>query len=162
MKLRLAAPGDNEAIRGIYNREVLGSTVVLDLVERSEIEQRRWLEEHSGPYPAVVAVDDDETVAGFGSVGPYRPKPAYATTVEDSVYVDPRFRGRGVGRVLLADLVARCQSHGFHSVIGRVVGRNEASVALHRSCGFELIGIEREVGRKFGRWLDVTVMQRLL
>lgn len=162
MLVRLATPADNEAIRTIYNREVVGSTVVFDLVERTEGEQRRWLEEHSGPYPAVVAVAEDGRVAGFGSVSPYRPKPAYATTVEDSVYIHADFRGQGVGRAVLADLLARCSAHGFHCVVGRIVGDNEASIALHRACGFELIGVEREVGRKFGHWLDVVAMQKLL
>jgi L-amino acid N-acyltransferase YncA len=159
--VRLARPEDNEAIRAIYNREVVGSTVVFDLVERTPAEQGRWLEEHSGPYPAVVAVTAQGEVAGFGSLSPYRPKPAYATTVEDSIYVRADYRGQGVGRAVLAEVVRLAKVHGFHAVIGRIVGDNQASIALHRVCGFELIGVEREVGRKFGQWLDVVAMQLL-
>jgi L-amino acid N-acyltransferase len=162
VQVRLAGPDDNDAIRALYNQEVLSSTVVFDLVARTPAEQRRWLEEHSGPYPAVVAVTGDGTVAGFGSLSPYRPKPAYATTVEDSVYVDPAHQGRGVGRALLAELVRLAGAHGFHAVIGRIVGDNETSIALHRGCGFFLVGVEKEVGRKFGTWLDVVIMQCLV
>jgi len=162
MQVRLATPTDNEAIRAIYNREVVGSTVVFDLVPRTPAEQRRWLEEHSGPYPAVVAEADGGAVAGFASLSPYRPKPAYATTVEDSVYVEPSHQGRGVGKALLTELVRLASAHGFHAVVGRIVGDNEVSIGLHRACGFELVGVEKEVGRKFGIWLDVVVMERLV
>jgi L-amino acid N-acyltransferase len=159
--VRLATLDDAEAVRTIYNREVTGSTVTFDLVPRSLDDQRAWLAAHAGAHPAVVAVSG-EAVIGFGSLSPYRDRPAYATTVEDSVYVDRDLRGRGVGRLLLAELVRLAGLHGFHSVMGRIVGGHDASIALHRSCGFELVGVEREVGRKFGRWLDVVVMQRLL
>jgi phosphinothricin acetyltransferase len=101
-------------------------------------------------------------VRGFGSLSPYRPRPAYRTTVEDSVYVDDAARGQGVGRGLLLELVRLAGVHGFHAVIARIVGGHEASIGLHKACGFEVIGVEREVGRKFGRWLDVVLMQRLV
>jgi L-amino acid N-acyltransferase len=162
MLVRLARPSDAEAIRTIYNREVTGTTVTFDMVARTQAEQLAWLEEHGGAHPAVVAVDDNGRVAGFGSLSPYRPRPAYRTTVEDSVYVDGTVRGRGVGRMVLDELVVLAERHGFHAVIARIVGGHEASIALHRACGFDLVGVEREVGRKFGRWLDVVVMQRLV
>jgi L-amino acid N-acyltransferase YncA len=162
VKCRLADLDDAEAIRTIYNREVLGSTVTFDLVPRSLQDQQAWLDDHSGAHPAVVAVDDHGNVCGFGSLSPYRPRPAYRTTVEDSVYVDPDFQGQGVGRALLEELVRRAASHGFHAVIGRIVGGHQASIGLHRACGFEQIGVEREVGRKFGKWLDVVLMQLLV
>jgi len=162
MRTRLATDEDAEALRTIYNREVVGTTVTFDMVPRTLADQLRWLAEHSGAHPALVAVDEDDRVAGFGSLSPYRSRPAYATTVEDSVYVEESFRSRGVGRLLLANLVEVAGIHGFHAVMARIVGSHEVSIALHRSCGFELVGIEREVGRKFGRWLDVAVMQRLL
>ncbi len=161
MELRRACEDDAEAIRRIYNVEVLGSTVTFDLVPRTEDEQRTWMQNHSGAYPAVVAVERDE-VLGFASLSPYRPRPAYATTVEDSVYVAATSRGQGVGKALVTEIVRLAGSHGFHCVVARIVGHHEVSIALHRSCGFELVGIEREVGRKFGRWLDVAVMQQLL
>jgi len=161
MHVRLAEPDDAEATRTIYNLEVTESTVTFDLVPRSLAEQQAWLAKHAGVYPAVVAVDGGSVVA-FGSLAPYRSRPAYATTVEDSVYVRRDQRGRGFGRAVLAELLRLGTGHGFHAVMGRIVGGHRASIALHTALGFELVGVEREVGRKFGRWLDVVVMQRLL
>jgi L-amino acid N-acyltransferase YncA len=161
MEVRRAEPGDAEAIRAIYNAEVTGSTVTFDMVPRTPSEQLEWLAGHRGAHPAVVAVEGSE-VAGFGSLSPFRDRPAYATSVEDSVYVADHWRGRGVGRLLLAELMRLASDHGFHTVIARISGDNDASIALHRGEGFSLVGVEREVGRKFGRWIDVTVMQRML
>jgi phosphinothricin acetyltransferase len=160
--IRLVEPRDAEAIRAIYNREVERSTVTFDLVPRTLEEQVEWIRHHSGGHPAVVAVDESGTVVGFGSLSPYRDRPAYQPTVEDSVYVDPACQGRGVGRQLLERIVELATAHGFHSIIARVVGGHEVSIALHARCGFEVVGTEREVGRKLGRWLDVVLMQRLL
>ena len=162
IEVRLATRDDAEAIRAIYNREVTGSTVTFDLVPRSLADQLAWLDAHAGAHPAVVAVDDAGEVAGFGSLSSYRSRPAYSTTVEDSVYVRPDQQGKGVGRLVLAELVRLAEVHGFHAVMARIVGGHEASIALHTGCGFELVGVEREVGRKFGKWLDVALMQRLV
>jgi len=162
MSVRLAAPPDSEAIRTIYNAEVVGSTVTFDLVPRAEADQERWMAEHAGAYPVIVAVGPSDVVVGFASLSPYRSRPAYSTTVEDSVYVRADQRGRGVGYLLLGSVIELATSGGFHTVMARIVGTHDASIALHRSCGFDLVGIEREVGRKFGKWLDVVLMQRLL
>lgn len=160
-RLRPAEARDAEAIRAIYNPEVTGSTVTFDMVARSLEDQLAWIEAHAGAHPAIVAEDGTDIVA-FGSLGPYRTRPAYATTVEESVYVRAEHRGRGHGRAVVAELVRLAGVHGFHAVMARIVGGHEASIALHRSCGFELVGVEREVGRKLGRWLDVVVMERLI
>jgi L-amino acid N-acyltransferase YncA len=159
--IRSATTDDAEAIRSIYNVEVAEATVTFDMVPRTIDEQVAWIDEHSGGHPAVVAVDG-EAVVGFGSLSPWRDRPAYSGSVEDSVYVHREHRGRGVGRLLLEDLVRRGAEHGFHTVLARIVGGHEASIALHASSGFEHVGVEREVGRKFKQWLDVVVMQRLL
>lgn len=160
MQIRPAVPADAEPIRQIYNVEVLSSTVTFDLVARSEADQAEWMAAHAGVYPVIVA-ELEGRVVGFASLSPYRSRPAYSTTAEDSVYVAGDQRGRGVGKALLSELVELGGQHGFHSIIARIVGDHEASIHLHRSCGFELIGIEREVGRKFSKWLDVALMQRL-
>jgi phosphinothricin acetyltransferase len=165
VRVRLAKSADAEAIRAIYNAEVTGTTFVFDIRPRTATEQIQWLDDHAGAHPAIVAVDGNggaNDIVGFGSLSPYRSRPAYATTVEDSVYVHTGHRGRGVGKLLLGELVRLGTAHGFHAMIGRIVDRNEPSIKLHESCGFQLVGVEREVGRKFGRWLDVAVMQRML
>ncbi|MGB7050420.1 MAG: N-acetyltransferase family protein [Acidimicrobiales bacterium] len=161
MQLRVARPADAEPILDIYNEAVLRSTATFDLVPRTEDEQARWMAEHRGPHPAIVATVDATTV-GFAALSPYRDKHAYATTVENSVYVHVDYRGQGIGRALLEELVRLAGRHGFHSIIARIGENNTASIGLHTACGFELVGVEREVGRKFNRWLDVSVLQRLV
>jgi L-amino acid N-acyltransferase len=161
MEVRLARAGDAEAIRRIYNDAVTKSTVTFDVEPRTASEQRAWMARHRGAHPALVAVEGTE-VWGFGSLSAFREKPAYATTVEDSVYVDGSCRGRGVGRSLLEELVRVATEHGFHTVIARTTAGNAPSIGLHERCGFSVVGTEREVGRKFGQWLDVTILQRML
>jgi phosphinothricin acetyltransferase len=161
MDLRLATLDDAAAIREIYNLEVTTSTVTFDLVPRTLDDQRAWQAARSGAH-AVVVAEIAEVVVAFGSLSPWRDRPAYATTVEDSVYVHRDHQGTGVGKALLAELVATAVAHGFHACMARIVGGHEASIALHRSCGFEHVGTEREVGRKFNRWLDVVLMERML
>ena len=159
----------------IYNREVTGSTATFDLVPRSLDDQREWLAARSGAFSAIVAVIDGAggggdtagggqagEVVGFASLSPYKERAAYRTTVEDSVYVHRDHTGRGIGRLLLSGLVDIARHSGFHSVIARIEAGGAASRALHDACGFELVGVERQVGRKFNRWLDVAVMQIVL
>jgi phosphinothricin acetyltransferase len=174
MRIRLAAPGDAEAVRAIYNVEVLGSTNTFDMVPRTKAEQKAWFEEHQGVHPAIVATEaaakeaeghrgaHGEIILGFGCLSSFRERSGYAATAENSVYVDRDQRGKGVGRALLAELLVLAAAHGFHSVIARVAGHNEVSIGLHRAAGFELVGVEREVGRKHRQWLDVVELQRLL
>jgi L-amino acid N-acyltransferase YncA len=147
---------------GIYNPVVETSTATFDLVPRTLDQQVAWLSDRSGARIVLVAETDDATVAGYAALSPYRERAAYSTTVEDSVYVHADHQGRGVGRLLLDALVDTARAHGFHAVMARIVADHEASIALHAVCGFEVVGHEREVGRKFGRWLDVTLMERLL
>jgi L-amino acid N-acyltransferase len=159
--VRMVERRDAEAIRAIYNIEVAESTVTFDMVPRTIDEQVSWIDEHSGGHPAIVAIDED-TLVGFGSLSVWRERPAYSGSVEDSVYVHRDHRGRGIGKLLLQELVQLGADHGFHTVLARIVGGHEASIALHEACGFETVGVEREVGRKFKQWLDVVLMQRHL
>jgi L-amino acid N-acyltransferase len=173
MRIRLAESDDLDAVRTIYNAEVTESLVTFDIVPWSPADQETWLERHRGAHPAIVAVEDPgpvpvlagargESVLGFGYLSPFRERPAYATTVENSVYVARHCRRGGVGRAILEELIALAGEHGFHTVIARTEGSNTASTELHLRCGFELVGIEREVGRKHGQWLDVVELQRML
>jgi phosphinothricin acetyltransferase len=174
MRIRLAELADAEAIRTIYNVEVTDSANTFDMVPRSRAEEEAWILSHSGVHPAVVAIEapdagvagltgaNGEVVLGFGSLSPFRERSGYSATAENSVYVDRAQRGRGVGRALLAEVVELASAHGFHSVIARIAGHNELSIGLHTAAGFELVGVEREVGRKHRQWLDVVELQRLL
>jgi phosphinothricin acetyltransferase len=120
MRTRLVEPRDAEATRSIYNVEVLESTVTFDITPRTLADQQVWIAEHSGGHPAIVAVDDD-AVIGFASLSPFKPRAAYAPTVEDSVYVDRNARGRGVGELLLREIMRLGTDHGFHSTVARIV-----------------------------------------
>jgi L-amino acid N-acyltransferase len=172
VRTRFVEPEDAQALMAIYNLEIVETTTTFDVIPRELDEQLEWIEDHRGTYPAIVAVDDDATdglrgargdiIAGFAALGQFRVRAAYATTVENSIYVERSARGRGVGRLLLTDLIEIAQHAGFHSIIARIVGENDASIALHQACGFEIVGTEREVGRKHGKWLDVVELQRLL
>lgn len=161
--IRPATPADAEAIADIYNHEVRTSTATFDLVPRSVDTQRDWLAARSGAFAAIVGVDPGtRQVVGFASLSPYKERAAYSPTVEDSIYVHRDFHGRGIGKLLLGHLVGIARESGFHSVVARIEAGGTASRALHASCGFELVGIEREVGRKFQKWLSVAVMQVML
>src|SRR6187551_2805330 len=106
LQVRTALDADSEALRSIYNPEVLESTVTFDLVPRSLEDQREWLRARSGAHAVLVAVDGDDDVVGFGSLSAYKDRAAYSTTVEDSVYVRRDRQGEGVGRLLLGELLA--------------------------------------------------------
>jgi L-amino acid N-acyltransferase len=170
ISVRLARPDDAEAIRTIYNHEVLTTTATFDLVPRSLEDQQQWLAARSGAFSAIVAedlsgvgaVDGGGEVVGFGALSPYKERAAYRTSVEDSVYVRRDRAGQGIGKLLLNELLDIAAGSGFHAVFARIEASGEASRLLHSRCGFTLVGVERETGRKFNRWLDVALMQCLL
>ena len=116
----------------------------------------------SGDGPAVFVILIAGFVVAFGALSPYRPKPAFARTAEDSVYVAGGRRGEGLGRLVLDALLRRAQAAGHHSVIARITAQNTASLRLHARCGFQTVGVERESAFKLGRWLDVVILQRAL
>jgi phosphinothricin acetyltransferase len=169
MRTRLVELDDAGALMNILNPEVIEATVSFDLVPKSLEEQRQWIQLHQATHPCIVALNDEdqlgelgargERILGFASVSPFRERPAYATTVENSVYVYRAARERGVGEVLIKELLRTANESGFHSVIARIVGENAGSIRLHEKCGFTLVGTEIEVGRKHGRWLDVVEYQ---
>jgi len=169
MRTRLVESADAPALMEIYNPEVLETTNTFDLVPRTEEEQRAWIETHRSSHPCIVALNDDdeigargargELVLGFALFSPFRSRPAYASTVENSVYVHRAARGRGVGELLMRELIATAKISGYHAIIARIVGENEGSIRLHEKVGFTLVGTEIEVGRKHNRWLDVVEYQ---
>ena len=170
VRIRLATVDDAAAIQAIYNHEVEHTTATFDLVPRTLEDQRSWLAARSGAFSAVVAIgpantssaDDVDEVLGFASLSPYKERAAYRTSVEDSVYVRRDAHGRGVGKLLLNHILDVAAASGFHAVMARIEASGAASRGLHVACGFELVGVEREIGRKFGRWLDVALMQCVL
>ena len=162
LTIREATSDDAEAIRLIYNHEVENETSTMDLVSRTLETQREWIAARSGAFCAVVAVDSSGTVLGFGALSEYKDRSGYRSTVENSVYVRRDVARRGIGKKILSHLIETATVSGFHSVIARIEAQSFASRGLHSSCGFELVGIEKQVARKFGRWLDIAVMQKSL
>jgi phosphinothricin acetyltransferase len=134
----------------------------MDLVPRTLETQREWIAARSGAFCAVVAVDSSGTVLGFGALSEYKDRSGYRSTVENSVYVLRDVARRGIGKQILLHLIETATVSGFHSVIARIEAQSLASRGLHSSCGFELVGIEKQVARKFGKWLDIAVMQKSL
>ena len=160
--VRIADTSDAAVIAQIYNFEVENSTATFDLVPRTIEAQREWIADRSGAFSAIVADDTEKGVIGFAALSTYRDKAGYRTTVEDSVYVHRDHQRQGVGRLLLGSLVDLARDSGFHTIVARIDSQGYGSVALHRSFGFFEVGVEREIGRKFGRWLDSIIMQKML
>ena len=159
--VREATAADQRAILDIYNDAVLRSTATFDLEPRTWEEHQQWADEHRPPYRVLVAVVG-ETVAGWGTLSAFRARSGYRFTAEDSVYVHEDFRGRGIAGALLERLVEAARQGGFHSIMALIDGDNAVSVRLHERFGFRQVGRFAEVGFKFGRWLDVVHMQRML
>jgi L-amino acid N-acyltransferase YncA len=161
--LRTATPADIVAIARIYAEAVIHGTASFELEPPSEDEMaRRMRVLLDGGFPYFVA-ELDGGVVGYAYAGPYRTRPAYRFTVEDSIYVDPKAQGRGIGRALLDRLIAESTSRGFRLMIA-VIGDSAQtpSIELHRAAGFKMVGAFENVGFKFGRWLDSVLMQRAL
>jgi phosphinothricin acetyltransferase len=160
MRVRLATVEDLPAIRAIYNHYVVSSSCTFQTEPTGEEEHLRWFTERSPAHPVTVAEDGE--VIGWAALSPWKPRGAYARTVEASVYVRHDLHRRGVGRALLVDLIERARSAGHHTVMGVTCTEQPASIALQMSVGFVHVGTLREVGFKFGRWLDVAYYQLIL
>jgi phosphinothricin acetyltransferase len=159
--IRLATRGDADAINTIQNHYVVRSTATF-LTDPLTLEQRlAWLENRSPAHPVIVA-QSESTVAGWGSLEVFRSRPAYRHTAEFSIYVHHERHRQGIGRALLADLIARARALGHHTLVGGCCSESTAVIALLEASGFTRVAHFREVGRKFDRWLDVVFLQRLL
>ncbi|WP_245396611.1 GNAT family N-acetyltransferase [Jiella sonneratiae] len=162
--LRPVHPDDIAAITAIYRDAVLTGTATYELVPPGEGEmQRRFDELATRRYPRLVADDGKGTVLGYAYAGGYRPRPAYNWLVEDSIYLAPEARGKGVGTALLGRLIEECERLGFRQMLA-VIGdsANAGSIGVHRKAGFRMIGTMPATGLKFGRWIDTVLMQRPL
>jgi L-amino acid N-acyltransferase len=160
-KIRLAEPGDSEPVRAIRNDVIANSTAMWTTIPVSPGDGQSWLAENLARRSAYVAEADGQVI-GYANWSPWRPREGYRHTVEDSVYLAEGHRGQGLGAELLNKLIAGAADSGAHVMMACIEATNSRSVALHRQLGFELVGTAREVGTKFGRWLDLTMMRRPL
>ena len=158
--VRPATEADIADIMGIYAWYVHSSAATFETDPPGADEMlRRWSELASRGFPYIVA-EIDGHVAGYAYASPWRPRPAYRYTVEDSIYVHRDFTGRGLGRLLLARLIELCGAGGYRQMIAVIGGRdNAASIRLHEGFGFRRVGILEGVGFKFGGWIDTVLMQ---
>ena len=161
MRIRDATEDDLPGILAIYNHVIATSNAVYTETPATLEDRRAWFAaRRESNFPILVA--DDSSIVGFASFGDFRPWPGYALSVEHSVYVHDAAHRRGVGTALVRRLVEEAQRRGKHVMIGGVDASNVASIGLHRKLGFTDAGVLREVARKFGRWLDLILMQRML
>lgn len=164
VQIRAAEAADIEQITAIFAEAVLNGTATFETAAPStEVMLHRFESLTASGHPYLAAVQDDGTLLGYAYAGPYRTRPAYRFTVEDAIYLDPKVRGRGIGRSLLEALVAEAGLRGFAEMIA-VIGdaRNGASIGLHERVGFARVGTLHRVGFKFDRWIDSVLMQRSL
>jgi L-amino acid N-acyltransferase YncA len=151
------------AILDILNEAIANSTALYDYRPRSLASMQRWFESKAADnFPVLGAVDASGQLLGFASYGTFRAYPAYKYTVEHSVYVQVDRRGRGIGKELLRELLARAQAQQLHVLVGGIDASNRASIALHEALGFVHAGTIRQAGFKFGRWLDLAFYQLVL
>jgi L-amino acid N-acyltransferase YncA len=158
LTIRKAELKDLAAITDIYNQAILHTTATFDTNTKTVEEQKSWFEKHGVKYPILVALEGGEMI-GWASMSAWSDRCAYAETAEASLYIREGYRGKGVGRKLAMANLKAGQEAGLHTAIIRVVADNDASIELAESLGFKHIGVMREVGRKFGKLLDVHMMQ---
>lgn len=159
--IRLAGPPDIPAITAIYNDAILTTTATFDIEPKSIDDRREWLAGRSHRHPVVVA-DLDSGVVGWGSLTRWSPRAAYDRTAETAIYVDAAFRGRGIGGMLLQGLMRMARDLGYRVLIAQATTESAASIHLHRQAGFASVGTLEAVGEKFGRLLDVMILQKRL
>jgi L-amino acid N-acyltransferase YncA len=151
------------AILSIFNDAIVNSTALYDYQPRAAGSMAAWFDAKAkGRYPVIGIESETGELLGFSSYGPFRAWPAYKYTVEHSIYVDARFRGRGIGRLLLKEVIAAAQGQDYHVMVGGIDAANAVSIKLHESLGFTHCGTVKHAGFKFGRWLDLAFYQLIL
>jgi L-amino acid N-acyltransferase YncA len=162
MIVRPATREDLSGILDIYNDAVLNTTATYDYETRTLEHRVAWFDDHvKSNYPVFVAANDLGLIVGWSSLNRYHDRAGYRFTTENSVYVAADQRGQGIGKLLMPPLIQGARERGLHAIIGAIDAQNEASIRLHARFGFQKVGCFKQVGFKFGRWLDVVYMELL-
>ena len=159
VRIREAIESDLPQLLNIYNEIILNTTAVYDYEPHSLEMRKQWFDAKKEQGFPVFVAEDSERILGFSSIGPFRAWAAYKYSVESSVYVAANARGHGIGKLLLAALIDAAGKLSLHTIIAGIDATNEASLRLHKSFGFEEVAHFKEVGWKFGRWLDLKFLQ---
>jgi L-amino acid N-acyltransferase len=160
LTIRQAIENDMSAVADIYNDAILNTTATFDTETKSLENRIQWLNQHSSMNPVIVG-EFEGVVVGWASLRKWSERSAYDTTAEVSVYVHKDFRDRGFGRKLLEVITLEGEKAGLHTILSRITQGNEKSIHLHELFGYEHIGVLKEVGMKFGQFLDVHMMQKV-
>jgi phosphinothricin acetyltransferase len=160
VKIRKAELKDLGEITEIYNYAILKTVATFDTEVKSLDQQKKWFEKH-GPKNPIIVAEKDVKVVGWASLSEYSTKCAYSDTAEISLYVKEDYQGMGIGKKLMKEIIDEGKKAGLHAIISRITEGNEVSVKIHKEVGFEHIGIYKEVGFKFGKKLDVYLMQKI-
>ena len=158
--LRSARLDDLDAITEIYNEAILKTTATFDTEPKTNEEQKKWFDDHGSKNPILVA-EQDGVIVGWVSLSKWSDRCAYSDTAEISLYVQEMYQGRGIGRCLMEEIIKEGKKARLHTIIARITEGNESSLHLHRSVGFSSIGTMKGVGKKFGKRLDVHLMQKI-
>ena len=160
VQIREAEESDLGRITEIYNQAILNTTATFDTEPKTIEKQKEWFQKHSKKYPLLVA-ELESCVLGWASLTPWSDRCAYSDTAEISLYIDEAHRGKGIGKKLMSEIIEAGYRAKLHTVIARIAEGNEISVQMHKQRGFTVIGNMKEVGRKFGKLLDVLLMQKI-
>ena len=163
MKIIRCDESHSAEILVIFNDAIANTTALYDYHQRTPEKMQAWFEDkRTGNYPVIGVVNDAGQLMGFGTYGVFRVRPAYKYTIEHSLYVDAQFRGQGLGNILMREIIAAAESQNYHVLVGGIDSANAVSIALHKKFGFTHCGTLRQVGFKFGRWLDLDFYQLIL
>jgi phosphinothricin acetyltransferase len=158
--IRNAKFEDLKEITYIYNNAILKTTATFDVKPKTISEQILWFKEHNSNYPIIVA-EKEEEIAGWASLSLWSDRCAYSKTAEISIYIKEKYRGKGIGKKIIYDILTKGKEAGLHTIIARISGNNKASNQIFEKSGFKHIGTMREVGKKFNKLIDVHLMQKI-